>query len=62
VNGQVNSQNEEAQRAKEYKLDMLVKILEDYPLWQAVIYVGSFSALEAVVVSLAGDEANEGFG
>lgn len=53
VSGQVNSQNEEAQRAKEYKLDMLVKILEDYPLWQAVIYVGSFSALEAVVVGSA---------
>lgn len=47
--GQVN---EEANRAKEYKLDMLVKLLDDYPLWQAVIHVGTYSMLEAVVVSL----------
>ena len=43
--------NEEATKAKEYKLDMLVKILDDYPLWQAVIHVGTYSMLEAVVVS-----------
>lgn len=44
--------SEEATRAKEYKLDMLVKILDDYPLWQAVIHVGTYSNLEAVVYKL----------
>jgi len=44
--------NEEANRAKEYKLDILGKMLDDYPLWQAIIHVGSFGMLEAVVVSL----------
>lgn len=43
--------SEEATRAKEYKLDTLVKMLDDYPLWQAIIHVGTFSMLEAVVVS-----------
>lgn len=43
--------SEEANRAKEYKLDILGKMLDDYPLWQAVIHVGSFGMLEAVVVS-----------
>ena len=43
-------QMEEANRAKEYKLDMLVKLLDDYPLWQAVIHVGTYTMLEAVVV------------
>ena len=43
--------SEEANRAKEYKLDMLVKLLDDYPLWQAVIHVWTYSMLEAVVVS-----------
>jgi len=47
--GQVS---EEASRAKEYKLDMLVKLLDDYPLWQAIIHVGTFAMLEAVVVRL----------
>lgn len=47
--GQVS---EEASRAKEYKLDMLVKLLDDYPLWQAIIHVGTFAMLEAVVVGL----------
>ena len=51
ANGQVS---EEANRAKEYKLDILVKMLEDYPLWQAVIHVGTFSMLEAVVYKLGG--------
>ncbi|KAL1410969.1 hypothetical protein Q8F55_001912 [Vanrija albida] len=46
--------SEEATRAKEYKLDMLVKILDDYPLWQAVIHVGTYSMLEAVVYKLSG--------
>ncbi|WRT67424.1 uncharacterized protein IL334_004395 [Kwoniella shivajii] len=45
-------QNEEQTRAKEYKLDTLIKMLEDYPLWQAVIHVGTFSTLEAVVFRL----------
>ena len=49
VNGSVN---EEASRAKEYKLDILVRMLDDYPLWQAVIHVGTFAMLEAVVVSI----------
>lgn len=48
ANGQ---QSEEATRAKEYKLDILVKMLDDYPLWQAIIHVGTMSMLEAVVVS-----------
>lgn len=42
---------EEVSKAKEYKLDMLIKILDDYPLWQAIIHVGTYSMLEAVVVS-----------
>ncbi len=42
--------NEEANRAKEFKLDTLVKMLDDYPLWQAIIHVGTYSMLEAVVV------------
>ncbi|ORX33834.1 hypothetical protein BD324DRAFT_584377 [Kockovaella imperatae] len=46
-------QAEEANRAKEYKLDTLVKMLEDYPLWQAVIHVGTFAMLEAVVYRLS---------
>lgn len=44
--------SEEQTRAKEYKLDMLLKILDDYPLWQAIIHVGSFTMLEAVVYKL----------
>lgn len=44
--------SEEQTRAKEYKLDMLVKILDDYPLWQAIVHVGSFAMLEAVVYKL----------
>ena len=51
ANGQLS---EEATRAREYKLDTLVKILDDYPLWQAIIHVGTFSMLEAVVVSSLG--------
>ncbi|ORY29981.1 hypothetical protein BCR39DRAFT_574365 [Naematelia encephala] len=49
---QQNGQNEEAVRAKEYKLDTLVKMLDDYPLWQAIIHVGTFAMLEAVVYRL----------
>lgn len=52
--GRTNSggivKSEEATRAKEYKLDTLGKLLDDYPLWQAVIHVGTFAMLEAVVV------------
>ncbi|ODN98348.1 translation initiation factor [Cryptococcus wingfieldii CBS 7118] len=44
--------NEEQTRAKEYKLNMLVKMLDDYPLWQAIIHVGSFAILEAVIWKL----------
>ncbi|KAI9637981.1 uncharacterized protein MKK02DRAFT_22278 [Dioszegia hungarica] len=44
--------SEEANRAKEYKLDILGKMLDDYPLWQAIIHVGSFGMLEAVVYKL----------
>ena len=43
--------NEEASRAREYKLDTLVRMLDDYPLWQGIIHVGTYSMLEAVVVS-----------
>jgi hypothetical protein len=43
-------QSEEANRAKEYKLDILTKLLDDYPMWQAIVHVGTFSMLEAVVV------------
>lgn len=50
ANGQMS---EEATRAKEYKLETLVKMLDDYPLWQAVIHVGTYSTLEAVVMKLA---------
>lgn len=49
-----NGMSEEATRAKEYKLDTLVKMLDDYPLWQAIIHVGSYSMLEAVVYKLSG--------
>jgi len=49
-NGQMS---EEATKAKEYKLDTLVKMLDDYPLWQAVIHVGTNMMLEAVVMRLA---------
>lgn len=45
-----SGQSEEANRAKEYKLDILGKLLDDYPMWQAVVHVGTFSMLEAVVV------------
>jgi len=48
-----NGGGDEANKAKEYKLDMLVKILDDYPLWQGVIHVGSLAMLEAVVVSFS---------
>ena len=44
---------EEANRAKEYKLDTLVKMLDDYPLWQAIIHVSTFQMLEAVVYKLS---------
>lgn len=44
--------SEEATRAKEYKLDMLVKMLDDYPLWQAIIHVGTYAMLEAVLYKL----------
>lgn len=49
ANGQLS---EEGARGKEYKLDILVKMLEDYPLWQAIIHVGTFAMLEAVVYKL----------
>jgi superfamily II DNA/RNA helicase len=50
ANGQMS---EEASRAKEYKLDTLVKMLDDYPLWQAIIHVGTTTMLEAIVMKLA---------
>ncbi|WVQ78491.1 hypothetical protein IAT38_000577 [Cryptococcus sp. DSM 104549] len=50
--GNGGQMNEEQTRAKEYKLDTLVKMLDDYPLWQAIVHVGSFSMLEAVVYKL----------
>lgn len=50
ANGQMS---EEASRAKEYKLETLVKMLDDYPLWQAIVHVGTYSMLEAVVMKLA---------
>lgn len=45
----VGKMSEEAVHAKEYKLETLVKMLEDYPHWQAVVHVGSYPTLEAVV-------------
>jgi superfamily II DNA/RNA helicase len=51
--GRANSgSSEEAPRGKEYKLEMLVKMLDDYPLWQAVIHVGTYAMLDAVVYQL----------
>ncbi|WWD16183.1 hypothetical protein CI109_100608 [Kwoniella shandongensis] len=50
--GQGGQANEEQTKAKEYKLDTLCKMLDDYPLWQAIIHVGTFSMLEAVVLRL----------
>lgn len=50
ASGQIS---EEATRAKEYKLETLVKMLDDYPMWQAIIHVGTYSMLEAVVMKLA---------
>jgi translation initiation factor 4A len=47
ANGQMS---EEAAKAKEYKLETLVRMLEDYPLWQAIVHVGTYATLEAVVV------------
>jgi len=44
--------SEEATRAKEYKLDTLVKMLDDYPIWQSIIHVGTYAMLEAVVYQL----------
>ncbi len=41
----------EAYQAREYKLEALASMLDDYPLWQAIVYVGSQATLEAVVVS-----------
>jgi hypothetical protein len=41
----------EANKAKEYKLEALVDLLQEYPLWQAIIHVGSQSTMEAVLVS-----------
>jgi hypothetical protein len=46
-----NGASAEAAQAREYKLETLANMLDDYPLWQAIIHVGSFSTLEAVVVS-----------
>lgn len=53
ANGQMS---EEATRAKEYKLETLVKMLDDYPMWQAIIHVGTYPMLEAVVMKLASRE------
>lgn len=41
----------EANKAKEYKLEALADLLQEYPLWQAIIHVGSQSTMEAVLVS-----------
>jgi hypothetical protein len=40
----------EASQAREFKLEALASLLDDYPLWQAIIHVGSQATLEAVVV------------
>lgn len=41
----------ETNKSKEYKLEALVDLLQEYPLWQAIIHVGSQSTMEAVLVS-----------
>lgn len=51
--GRAGGASAEAAQAREYKLETLANMLDDYPLWQAIIHVGSFSTLEAVVVGLA---------
>ncbi|KAJ9096455.1 hypothetical protein QFC21_005277 [Naganishia friedmannii] len=43
----------EANKAKEYKLEALADLLQEYPLWQAIIHVGSQSTMEAVLSKLA---------
>ncbi len=43
--------NTEANQAKEWKLEALAGLLAEYPLWQAIVHVGSPNTLESVVVS-----------
>lgn len=42
----------EANQAKEWKLEALTSMLADYPLWQAIVHVGSHATLEAVTNKL----------
>jgi hypothetical protein len=44
----------ETSKSKEYKLEALVDLLQEYPLWQAIIHVGSQSTMDAVLVSFLG--------
>ncbi|GHJ86876.1 hypothetical protein NliqN6_3278 [Naganishia liquefaciens] len=43
----------ETNKSKEYKLEALVDLLQEYPLWQAIIHVGSQSTMEAVLSKLS---------
>lgn len=42
----------EASQAKEWKLEALASMLADYPLWQAIVHVGSHVTMEAVTSKL----------
>jgi translation initiation factor 4A len=44
----------ETSKSKEYKLEALVDLLQEYPLWQAIIHVGSQTTMDAVLVSFLG--------
>lgn len=46
------TQSTEVNQAKEYKLEALADLLQEYPLWQAVIHVGTQATLDAVVNKL----------
>lgn len=46
------AQNTEANHAKEFKLEALADLLLQYPLWQAIIQVGTQNTLDAVVQKL----------
>jgi translation initiation factor 4A len=45
-------QNTEVNQAKEFKLEALADLLLEYPMWQAIIHVGTQGTLDAVVSKL----------
>lgn len=49
---QSSNANPEANQAKEWKLEALADLLSEYPLWQAIIHVGSPATLDTVVAKL----------